>query len=266
MTMRDLHNVFWESRTRVEKIAASRHRSTEFLRKCKADLELLILADKPVQWVPGIYARFSAYPHEPLQIDDADVREFWVKVLRPEGRSVFRNPPVCPFGDGVVDWSPSPIAHGFEIISAGPSRWIVKDDGSIEVFGFRKASAIQGADGHFIHPGWLVSPAAQLITMCEMLRRRSGRPGIPYEIDCQFIPDATGSHHAVEGAWSAEGKANLSEEISVGPFIFDQMERAANVFAHIEREIWRGLGVAGVVPLPFTPERALSAFSALVTQ
>lgn len=259
MTMQDLHNLFWESRTRTARIEADRRKASAYLsdathrfslhRHCQAS------APNPAQ---GVFFRFCAYPHASLELQDLDSRSMWVRTLRPEAHWLFERPAVVmPAGDGLINWSPRPIAHGIEIIDHKPARWLIRDNGSIEVFGFREGAKLGASESLIVSPEWFVSPAAQILTMIEIVRRRALRPGVPFEIDAEVHGQnvtafAAGENHHQE-ARRLEG-----EPATVGPFIYRNEGSAEEVFRALEREIWRALGMANIKPLPVTLGRAVN--------
>jgi hypothetical protein len=49
--------------------------------------------------------------------------------------------------------------------------------------------------------------------------------------------------------------------IDIGPFILRQAQSAAMVFDSMEREIWRGFGIASVETRGFQPERGLATLT-----
>lgn len=268
MSMRDLQNVFWEARTRVQKIEEARKRADRYLdEQCVRSGILWALGDQPDphhQHHPGVYARFCAYPHEPLELGTLDVRESFARSLRFAADRLIEEYILVPLGDGQVDWRPRPMAHGFDVISKGPSRWTVRDDGSIEVFGFVQASNLEGARHSFVHPYWFMAPVAQILAMIEILRREAGRPGVPFEVDCSLRPVQAGSHHSDAGMFGQqEGRQTLPARIDIGPFLYQRAEGAGVVFGSIERELWHGLGIPARAPLTFSLDLALDAFQAL---
>jgi hypothetical protein len=178
--MGDMQNAFWEARTRSEKISARRAVAQAFLRE-----RLVQLGEFDADsGRPGVCARYSAYPHEPLFLRDLDPREMWTKFLCPDAQPMFEKEVSTSFGNGMHDWRPEPIAHGLRVRARdGAYLWQISDDGSIELWAKRAPFVAKEHSTPSVHPGWFVPVVGQMIIMAEYLRRRAGKPGIPFELD-----------------------------------------------------------------------------------
>lgn len=267
MTMQDLQNVFWEGRTRGERIASDRSRAAAYLEEAAFRNELHSHCSAP-QPVPlcGVFFRFCAYPHSSLELDDLDSRSMWVKLLRPEGRWLFERHPLYPSGDGLVNWSPRPIAHGVEIVDTSPCRWVIRDNGAFELFGFCEAVVSPKIrDARLINPSWVLAPVAQMLTMVEAVRRRARRPGIPFELDAEIRPVNAWAHSRVDD-WEQEVNPLSHRPWAVGPFIYRREAAFEEVFRSIEREIWHAMGLAHIKPIPITPERAVNQLLQILSE
>nr|WP_197062811.1 ATP-binding protein [Bosea sp. UNC402CLCol] len=259
MTMQDLQNVFWDARTRSERIAEERSRASAFLRD-SADRGALHGRCR-MSWPNpprGIFFRFCVYPQSSLELQDLDSRNAWTQLLRPEGRMLFEKQPVFPAGDGRISWHPRPIAHGVEVVDQSPSRWLIRDNGSIEVYGFREAVASRAEpEVHYVNPAWLVAPAAQALAMAEAVRRRASRPGVPFEIDAEVMGFHALAHSRIND-WEEERCELDGQPASIGPFVYGREESFTAVFRSIEREVWHALGLAHVQPRSIKPGDAVT--------
>ncbi|KPF65865.1 hypothetical protein IP69_16865 [Bosea sp. AAP35] len=265
MTMGDLQNAFWDARTRSERIAKRREAAEEFLQERVIKYAMF----RSIPREGGIFARYAAYPHEPLALADLDALELWTKLLRPEENRLFSKQCSAPFGGGLVDWRPEPIAHGirnFQENSRSGSLWKIGEDGSIEVWGYCRAQTLAAHASPLMHPSWMVTAMGQIVAMVEYLRRRAGKPGIPFELDCSFVGEHCVSHARSSMFETAGRSLEPGDKIEVGPFILSRADSAGAVFNALEREIWRGMGIARVESLGFQPEAALSVLEGVMSR
>ncbi|MGQ3283499.1 AlbA family DNA-binding domain-containing protein [Bosea sp. (in: a-proteobacteria)] len=265
MTMSDLQNAFWDARTRSERISKRREAAEEFLEERVIQFGLF----RSIPREGGIFARYSAYPHEPLMLPDLDALELWTKLLRPEENRLFRRDCYAPFGGGLLGWLPEPIAHGIRNLQANSSSgslWKVGEDGSVEVWGYCAARKIAEQPQPLINPAWMVTAVGQIVAMVEYLRRRAGKPGVPIEIDCSFRGEACVSHARASMFETAGRSLERSDKIEVGPFVLSRSGTAGAVVNAIEREIWRGMGIARIESLDFQPEVALDLLEGVMSR
>ena len=257
MTMRDIQNTFWDARVRSERISAQRARHSSEIREATTNMLLHREAGKNAISHPGVYVRISAYPHWSLELRDLEVKQDWVRLLRLE-KQVFAPPgdiAAAVFGDGLVNWSLRPRAHGVHTLSPGPSRWTIYDSGAIEISGFKEAHKMKNSALFVMTPEWFVIPVAQVIAMIEELRRRSQRPGVPFEIDIELIRAGAVESWVRHGDWETEGD-KLEAVATIGPFIYETRARAEDLVKEIERQLFFACGLPTIRSLNLSFDRA----------
>lgn len=255
MSMRDLQSVFWDARTRrerVEQIRAQHSAALALAFKHKENGELksgggeLVPADQP-----GLLVRVSAIPQQSLEIAPLPFDD-WRGQLRPTMRLLTGG--LSPaFGEGSFGNRWSRTAHGAWSIEFGPSRWSIKDDATISVIGFRPGHVGKDKEKllNWHAPSWHSLLVAQIIIMSDRVRRFSGRPDIPIEIDCEFIHDGT----AMGGTesdfqWGMVDVQPMLSGVSIGPFLLTARTEVEDLYKRIEGEIWHAFGHSEVERSP----------------
>lgn len=238
MTMRDLQSVFWDARTKQQRIDAIRSKSIERLRKLRLAISNkgLPATERHVEvkkGQDGLFVRMQAIPHQSLELGHLPIADPWLLDICPEEwkfrantASVFNRAP------GRYGWNA--IAHGVASAQEGPCNWSIHEDGTVSLIGFNSPA------DHLHYPGWYTVPVAMLLVMSERLRRWSGRPDIPIEIDLEFIhegkviPDiGRGSRHF----------GPPETEFEVGPYLLQSRSEIPKVFDALERQIWAGFSI-----------------------
>ena len=256
MSMSDIQNSFWDSRTRAERITEKRKGADRYLHKrVMNDPEML-----RVNPAGGVFARYSAYPHDNLGIQ-FDTTEMWAKLLRPTEKHAYNGEVSAPFGAGVIDWRPEPVAHGIRNFSRGSrssALWQLGEDGSVDVWGLC-ASKPTDTGIQVVWPQWFVTTLGQILIIAEHLRRKARKPGVPYEIDCSFSGfncQSTSRRAAFEPTGRDLHREDL---IDCGPFLFSRSSQAQALFVAMERAVWHGFGIANVEAQGFVFDRGLEA-------
>jgi hypothetical protein len=241
--MRDIQAMFFETRTRAERIAARQKERAQGLEDLRRQLitggVISRYSGRAVVVGPGSLAfRCTLIPTDDIGF------HLLPELVRQKGfprpDSIYANNPIAPaFGSGpfVCPWTPRP--RGAVCEDAGGehfSRWFLGTDGMVEAMGMRWREA------HY--PGWYAFTAAQLMIMAERLRRTAGRPDVEYVLDCQFLNYEGNVKAAVTGLadWNRVSEV-LAGSIDIGPFSAGPSERFGQAFDQIEREIWYGLGL-----------------------
>ncbi|AOO82395.1 AlbA family DNA-binding domain-containing protein [Bosea vaviloviae] len=244
MTMRDIQSVFWDARTKRERVEALRKKESADLAKLFHERmaqhqHSIATIDLQAPAEPGVFLRVTAIAHSSLGLNQTGLAQFinQLRPIRDDHGSDWR--PL--FGDGqpVNFWRLR--AHGMQAFERGPSRWTILDDGTISVIGFSAGYRSRHVvNGHF--PGAFALVAAQVLVMSDCLRRKVGRPDIPIEIDIEMRHD--GSASGIE--WQTvtklfSGFANRHAEI--GPVIFRARAEAEAIFRELETQCWSAFGL-----------------------
>lgn len=239
MTMRDLQSSFWEARTKRERIDRIRAACHSEFANAYEDPSLLLPAPQTTSFPDeGLYVRITAIAQQPLGLSS----EALINIVSESRltRHAFEDGWWMPFGGGQPSHGWRPRAHGCQGFDEGPSFWTVLDDGTINVVGL--SPPLQHPilkNAHF--PGCFVLQATQILVMSDWLRRETGRPDIPIELDLEFLH--TGTAVGIEGGrvhGSFAGRINRNVEI--GPFLFSQRADAERVCRELEQQIWNGMG------------------------
>lgn len=252
MTMRDLQAVFWEARSKRERIDHIRARYREDMRSAYRDQ--LMLVQSPQNTVladeAGLIVRMTAIAQQPLALTSEALAN-----LVPRSRlagSAFEDGWWMPFGGGQPLQSWRPRAHGLQGFDEGPSLWTALDDGTVSLIGFSPGLPMPNRmNMHF--PGSFVLHAAQVLVMSDWLRREAGRPDIPIELDVELLHDGTAV--GAEGTRiTAAFTGHVNRSVEIGPLIFASRASAEAVFRELETQIWNGMGFR-------TPSRAQVDFA-----
>jgi hypothetical protein len=235
-TMRDLQNIFWETRARSERVRAIQEERRQAIREIfrkKTEGSLFSRYDKKFvdKELAFLAFRCTCIPVQSLAISGIAGKLRTSPMERPHLRDVRASPA---FGTGPFPYGWRPKAHGARA-EGGPdySLWTIHDDGLMEAAGL--------SIGEKHHPGWFAASVAQVLIMAEWLRVKAGRPDIPFVVDCEFLHD--GYARIGVGAGQSPNMDPPDEEIRIGPFSVERRAELAAVFSEIEREIWFGLGV-----------------------
>jgi hypothetical protein len=263
LTMRDLHNLFWEARTRQERVLQVRAERRQFLieleQKKKAGRLIRSSDRQPVPASePYLMFRCTVIPEEPLGLRGIAA----ALITNPLARPVIQTkgyPATPAFGNGALPYGWRPKAHAAQAEDFSDrmfSLWTIGDDGLVEVIGFRLSQ--EGENKHY--PGLFSLVVAQVLLMAEKLRLRARRPDVPLAIDAQFQHDGTAlAMLGRESEWySSPGVPD--EKVKIGPFLVATRAEIPSVHQEVEREIWFGLGVSHISPTKPDFEAAFSNY------
>jgi len=235
MTMRDLQSVFWDARTRRERLDAIRARERAALAaKLGPNLTVGLHAENSVSFPAELFVRFTAITHQPLDLTHGDLGS-----ILPRSRlaaSAFGQDWRLPFGGGQPSEGWAPRAQGYQAVDEGPSDWTVLQDGTISVIGTSSGeSRARLAQLHF--PQEFTRQAAQVVVMADWLRREAGRPDVPIEIDVEML------HHGDASAFDGRRLGHLNASVEIGPVMLTSRASAENTFRELEQQIWNGFGL-----------------------
>ncbi len=245
LTMRDLHNLFWESRSRRERIHDIRQERQQFMMELETKKKAgrLIRSDgQPVTASqPHLMFRCSVVPEQSLGLNGIASELITNHFARPE-ILMKGNPAIPAFGKGALPYGWRPKAHAAQaddFTHRMYSLWTIGDNGLVEVIGFSLGQ--EAENKHY--PGWFSLAVAQVILMAEKLRLRAGRPDVPLVIDAQFRHEGTALAKVDrESMWDLSPGVP-DENVKIGPFVIAARGDIPNIYQEFEREIWFGLGV-----------------------
>jgi hypothetical protein len=246
-TMRDLQNIFWETRTRNERIRALQLERQEFLRGIIAQKAKGTLYSAYTRGFVPAERRFLAFRCTCIPVQSLGLAGIAGELLvSPISRPRFTDVTTfAAFGTGSFPLGWSPKSHGARATDGDYSVWTIGDDGLLEAAGLSLARDHSGGKNEH-YPGWFTIPVAQSLVMSDKLRIKAGRPDVPFIVDCQFMHD--GSARAALNAGDGATVVAPDENVAIGPFVVERRADIPTVFSEIEREIWFGLGVSAVRP------------------
>ncbi|WOJ90840.1 ATP-binding protein [Methylocapsa polymorpha] len=260
LTMRDLHNLFWESRTRRERVLQVRRERQGFmveLEHKKQAGRLIRFDGHPVPASdPHLMFRCTVVPEQSLGLSGIASKLINAPLARPEIPMKNGQTSAAAFGNGRLPrgWQPKAHAAQAEDVTGRMfSLWTIGDDGLVDVVGFSLSR--DSKNEHY--PGWFSLTVAQLLLMAEQLRLTAGRPDVPLIVDAQFRHIGTARALPGPGAWEV---GLPDENVAIGPFAVTARAELPRVHRDIEREIWFGLGVPRVVPLEVDFETVFSNY------
>lgn len=248
MTMRDLQSVFWDARTRQQRVREIRAEHSQELARWPERKSHFGLIDSNGSSVSrqtrGLFLRVSAIPQQAFSISPFPF-DHWRQTLRtslskiaPSARS--------PFGDGPFDSRWTRTAHGAWYIAKGPGRWAIRDDGTVSVIGFMPGmpGANPDAPVNFHHPGWYAALCGQVMIASDRVRRDAGRPDVPIELDVEFIADGevTGGSDAAF-RWGGDDTGKMLPRVEIGPILLTSRASFADSHSRLESEIWHAFGL-----------------------
>lgn len=258
MTMRDLQSVFFETRTRGERInALLEERRRHLTRLAARGLANTALEESMQQFrdTKPLYFRCTMIAAEDLRIRAADLQKgSWL--IRPY-------PGTAAFGDSsFARWHPR--LNGIETVDRGNrhfARWFIGDQGVVDVYGFMALELWQQRSDVF--PVVVFPPVAlQVIALGQVIRRAAGRPEVEMVIECEFIVSGSATALAGDGRRFDNGVHVPEGETRIGPFSLGNFEDWRAVFAEMERGIWNGLGMQPTTRLDFDLDQWFAEMSA----
>jgi len=260
-TMRDLQNIFWEARTKFERITKLQSDRSNFFQQLIAKKNsgklyhhnTLIKSDAPC-----LAFRCTIIPEDHLHLKGI------ANDLMSKGKHIPRLVDVnnneitvsSPFGQDHLQWKPK--AHGAQANSDNGSVWTILDNGLVEAAGFSIYHFNDNQNQHY--PGWFATIAAQVMIMADSLRFKAGRPDVPIIMNCEFWHDGSAKilyhdHLGFSESYSPETK------VEIGPFSVLRRTDFMHVFREIEREIWFGLGAPKIQQLNFDFETSINKYN-----
>jgi schlafen family protein len=239
MTMRDLQSIFFEGRTRLDRVRARRE-------EVRSDYEKIKIAwnagklKRPYDREPfplpdhGIYFRCSAVP-----LDDFAIGNFPDKFLAVPNQLV-PNPRILQHGDlvdfpaNIHDWRRRyrSVQH---VASAGDRRFwkaVIEADGSLSLVSIMNFTENSGLYMHVYAASIL-----QAMVMSEWMRRWVGRPDIEYVVDADFACRGPMRLRLLEGGFDATAEIPWSGA-RVGPYSIGRRDGFLRTFDGIERDLW----------------------------
>lgn len=184
MTMRDMQSVFWEARSRRERI------DSEFLKSRNELVEFPIRNDCLAFQFTAVSATEMMMPDLFMDIRSAEI------FPDVRSRSISGVTPAAEWPFYLNDWGPEPTGSRFEYgyDSSGKwnrGYWEVDDTGVIRVVGEVKGSAFDSEEAHFpkieVSPAWFSKTAGHLLHFSQKRATYAGNPDLDWIISGEFL-------------------------------------------------------------------------------
>jgi hypothetical protein len=255
LSMRELQSMFFERRTRLERIESRRsdfstiakdlwsRRSNGRLRKPSGETF--------APTFPAFLFRCSLVPADDFAIDNFPDRFFSLKDRRAPKPEMGRAPAeLIELPQFASQWLRRyrAVEH---IGNAGDRRYwcaSIEADGSISQISI-VAAVTSGLQQ--IAPAWHARVILQGMVLAEWLRRWAARPDVEYTLDAEFI---NGGAYIVTNADYDEQAVVAWPNASIGPYAIGRRSTFSDIFDVIERELWDVFGVPRQSPLKFDLE------------
>ena len=167
-TMRDMHNLYWETRTDRERIAVEIERKKQILD------DLVPQGD--------INFQFIAIASQPLVLPQLvrSIRE--QRVFRNPGNYSVRNiADAAEFPTNVQRWKPTAFGVEFNEGRSDSTElanvWEIDETGIVSVTSSRLLSKHQHSDSKTFYPGWYTKTAGTILALADIISRWSGYGG-----------------------------------------------------------------------------------------
>jgi Putative DNA-binding domain len=250
MTMRDLQSSFWDGRTRrerIEQIRAKHQAELEEAVALKPQGQLLRSNGVPMaKSMRGMFLRVTAIAHEHLSLifDKILLNE---KLILHNG-NFFGTKSDSIFPTGIVGSRWIPRAHGIHVLLGHSdddvSHWTIIDDGTINFVGYIEKNYPVDHNYQDVHdPDDYVLIAAQVLSLCELLRNHANKTDTVIELDI------SANHNGNIRSWSAQNTGHgavvsppLMKHIEIGPFSFGPSADMSANFLNVETQIYRAFG------------------------
>lgn len=251
MTMRDLQSVFFETRTRGEKVDRIRaDRADKFQR---LEHQRMTTGIRTPEGIKNYSYHCASFRCSAIPVDNIGIRAYDPNPVSYFVRPAQLTTPSIPgaFGQAPFFKPWRPRSGGAELYESGHnylSRWQIDNYGMIEVAGFRLAKPYTSYD-FVVTPDWFTVVAAQVMAMVEQARMLARRPDVEYVLECQLI-NRQGIVRAAHGQGEFDTPESIpDEEALIGPFSLGTLETFSQTFAVIEAEVWNAFGLQVRSPL-----------------
>jgi hypothetical protein len=237
MTMRDLQNMFWETRTRRERLQVIRQEGARALEAMRTSAMIApINPEQPHATLsPGLWFRATIVSQANLN----------VHLTVDEWRAVVGNTQYGEFHGAALSMpysahSLKPTAHGVRYHEPHEQEWTFLSDGTIQALGFCQGMKDRGS-GNFHVPRNYALVAAQLMVFAARLRHHVKQPDMPFELDMEILQD--GSVRGSRGGFSYADNMGLPLRIPIGPFTISSVEQFDAIFHLIEMTVWNAFAL-----------------------
>jgi hypothetical protein len=246
LTMHDLQSIFFERRTRLERVQSRRaqiHTANKEVYAACDQGELRIPRDTQpfLPTMHGIYFSCSAVPSDDFAIDNFPDNFLNIPHQLTPRPMILQHGDLIALPQSVHDWRRRYRAMQYAAISGESRYWqaIIEADGSmsfVSIFNFATPPVI------YLHE--YSATILQIMVLCEWMRRWAARPDVEYVVDAAFICRSGRPRiHMVEAGYTGASEQVPWRSAQAGPYSIGKRETFPRTFDSIERELWDLCGV-----------------------
>lgn len=276
MSMQDLQSMFWEARTKAERIMLKRKAFDDYRLRLynepAADSDVLRAHAGAMNLIgqePGISFRVSAIPQQKGEL--IDVFEF----SRPQFGEALR-PSVSSFAQSLMDFPDSRYPpNGWQLRANGifsheirenrfRSFMHIDDQGSVSISTLFLGQRSDHNQQFRVFPIWLISPVIKVMYLAEQLRRLTKVPENPIELDIVIAP-AGDIYTEGDGRFDHMHMVRPIDVSEIGPLVWRRRSDMQNVFSEALKQVYAGCGLPANPNIVPKFDRALDSFAAFFT-
>jgi hypothetical protein len=248
LTMRDMQSMFFERRTRFERVEQRRegqsHAAHDIFQKYTSG-QLLKPYDKTpfALGIEGVLFRCSLVPLENLNIDNMPDQFIGVQTRRAPRPSVAQRTLLVELPEWTHQWSRAyrAVEYAYYVGDTRYSRAAIHADGVVDLL------SIYANQTGKVYVQLYAAVVAQGMLLCEWMRRWAGRSDIEYSLDGEFI--LNGHASICLDSHSDEWKLLPWNSAKFGPYSIGPRAGFPTAFNVVECELWGLFGVRRESPM-----------------
>jgi hypothetical protein len=251
LSMRELQSMFFERRTRLERVASRRQELASFAQQLwdiRIRGHLRTVESKPfAPDKPAIQFRCSLVPTDDLALDNFPDRFLGTQSKKSPKPQI--SDPVREVV-GLPEWTNEWRRRYRAVEHVGDSSSRLYWHASLEADGVVNLITIIAAENEPfpITPAWYAKVILQGMILAEWFRRWASRPDVEYALDGEFWNK--GAVIRTDYSWSESSPVSWFRE-SIGPYSVGSRATYKSAFDLIERELWDAFGLPCQTRLAF---------------
>jgi len=244
MTMRETQSVFFERRTRLERIDKIRDKESseadQLFHSWRDGRLLLKNENKPLPNALGMLLHITAVPSEDLQIVNLPDK-FKGPNNQPSPSPKVGRAQLISFPSWRNEWE-----RGYRILTWSRGQFNSIWNAEMRADGTITVSFVRGDDRFY--PGWFSECMGQVIVLAEWMRRWVGRPEVEYVLQGDFRTLGVPSVFSKDDGWDSF-KAVAWHTKTIGPYSIGTRASIPVLFSTIDRDVSDLFGNEAYVPL-----------------
>ena len=244
LSMRELQSMFFERRTRLERVATRRQELAAFAqelwdRRVRGTLQKTVGSEPFARDKPAIQFRSSLVPTDDLALDN-----FPDRFLGTQSQQSPKPQISDPVAEVVrlPEWTNEWRRRYRAVEHVGHQSNRLYWHASLEADGVVNLITIYAAENEpfQITPAWYAKVILQGMILAEWFRRWASRPDVEYALDGEFWNK--GAVIRTDANWSESAPVSWFRE-SIGPYSVGSRATYKSAFDLIERELWDAFGL-----------------------